>query len=103
MSRLRLLPLLALFAGCATTRLSSGGPVELPLKRAPQPTEGAITPGDLMSRLYVFADDSMMGREAGTVGHMMGTQYIADEAQRLGLVPAGDNVNFLDEVTFLVL
>jgi hypothetical protein len=30
-----------------------------------------------MSRLYVFADDSMMGREAGTPGAMKGTAYIA--------------------------
>ena len=33
----------------------------LPLKYKPMPTTAAITPGDLMSRLYVFADDSMRG------------------------------------------
>ena len=49
----------------------------LPLKRRPQPTTAAITENDLMSRLYVFADDSMMGREAGTPGAMKGTAYIA--------------------------
>jgi hypothetical protein len=76
-------------------------PPQLPLKYDAKPTSAAITAGDLMSRLYVFADDSMMGREAGTVGHMMGTQYIADEAQRLGLVPAGDDGTFFQNVPFV--
>ena len=64
-----------------------------PLKRRPQPTTTAITENDLMSRLYLFADDSMMGREAGTPGAMKGTAYIAAEVRRLGLVPAGDALN----------
>ena len=34
----------------------------LPLKLAPKPTAAAISPSDLMTRLYIFADDSMMGR-----------------------------------------
>ena len=38
----------------------------LPLKHAPEPTTAAIKPADLMTRLYIFADDSMMGREVGT-------------------------------------
>ncbi|MDB4879486.1 MAG: peptidase [Gemmatimonadetes bacterium] len=102
MSRLRLLPLLALFAGCATTRLSSGGPVELPRKRAPQPTEGAITPGDLMSRLYVFADDSMLGRESGTLGNVIGTNYVAREMERMGLQPGGENGTWFQTVPVVV-
>ena len=40
----------------------------LPLKLAPRPTKGAITADDLMTRLYIFADDSLMGRDAGTEG-----------------------------------
>src|SRR5689334_3623984 len=50
---------------------------ELPRSHAPRPTVAAITPGDLMSRLYVLADDSMMGREAGTRGNVKGTNYVA--------------------------
>ena len=42
-----------------------------------------------MTRLYKFADDSMMGRLAGTKWNDMGTDYIAAEAKRLGLKPAG--------------
>ncbi len=64
---------------------------ELPVKRAPQPTTAAITDADLMTRLYIFADDSMQGRQAGREGNRKGTDYIARELKRLGVEPAGDN------------
>ena len=73
----------------------------LPLKRRAQPTTAAITENDLMSRLYVFADDSMMGREAGTPGAMKGTAYIAAELKRIGLTPAGDNGSYFQDVPFI--
>lgn len=63
----------------------------LPLKLAPKPTKPEITAEDLMTRLYQFADDSMMGRDAGTLGSVKATEYLAAEAKRLGLKPAGDN------------
>ena len=34
-----------------------------------------------MTRLYIFADDSMMGREAGTEGNVKGNAYIEGELQ----------------------
>ena len=49
----------------------------LPLKFVGPPTTGAITARDLMSRLYRFADDSMMGRLAGTAWNDKGTDFIA--------------------------
>jgi hypothetical protein len=70
----------------------------LPLKHDPQPTAAAITPADLMTRLYVFADDSMMGREAGTAGHAKANEYIARELQRLGLRPGGENGTYFQAV-----
>ena len=73
-------------------------PVEGPLKHAPRPTTPAITPADLMTRLYIFADDSMLGREAGTPGGLKGTQYIADEVKKLGLEPAGVNGTYFQDV-----
>ena len=69
MPKLRLFPLAALLAGCATATPIASGPIgELPRTYDARPTSAAITPADLMSRLYPFADDSMMGREAGTRG-----------------------------------
>ena len=70
----------------------------LPRTRAARPTRAAITADDLMSRLYPFADDSMQGREAGTVGNVKGTDYIAAELQRLGLVPAGENGTYFQTI-----
>ena len=54
------------------------------------PTSGAITAGDLQTRLYAFANDSMMGRLFGTEGDLKGTQYIAGELAAMGALPAGD-------------
>ena len=73
---------------------STDVPATLPLKFVGPPTTGAITPLDLMTRLYKFSDDSMMGRLAGTKWNDMGTDYIASEAKRLGLKPAGDDGYF---------
>src|SRR5215475_3812071 len=73
----------------------------LPLKHKPQPTSADISAGDLMTRLYIFADDSMMGRETGTRGHLMSTAYIANELRRLGLEPAGDNGTFFQNVPMI--
>ncbi len=74
--------------------------VTLPQKHAPRPTTAAITSGDLMTRLYIFADDSMMGREAGSLGNMKGTDYIAAEVKRLGLVPGGEDGTYFQTLPF---
>ncbi|WP_411280785.1 M28 family metallopeptidase [Gemmatimonas sp.] len=66
----------------------------LPLKLAPRPTKSAITADDLMTRLYIFADDSLMGRDAGTEGSFKATELLARDAKRLGLQPAGDSGTF---------
>jgi hypothetical protein len=70
----------------------------LPLTHAPQPTTSAITPGDLMTRLYIIADDSMKGRQAGSEAHQKTTAYIASELKRMGLQPAGDSGTYFQTV-----
>src|SRR6185503_7695279 len=62
------------------------------------PTTAAINPGDLKTRLYIFADDSMRGRAAGTADNLRGAAYIARELARLGLEPAGDNGTYFQDV-----
>jgi len=74
---------------------------ELPRTHAPRPTTAAITAADAMTRLYILADDSMMGREAGTAGNVKGTDYIAREARRMGLEPAGENGTFFQTIPFV--
>ncbi|HYV97680.1 MAG TPA: M28 family peptidase, partial [Gemmatimonadaceae bacterium] len=71
-----------------------------PMKIAPRPTAPEITERDLRTRLYQFADDSMAGRAAGTLGNQKGTDYIASELKRLGLEPAGDNGTYFQALPF---
>ena len=98
MPRFSLLSILVL-AGCATANVRPGEPTR---SLAPRPTEGAITPADLQTRLYIFADDSMLGREAGTLGNVRATNYVAAEMQRMGLVPGGENGTFFQTVPTVV-
>jgi len=74
---------------------------EGPLKFAPRSTSSAITPVDLMTRLYIFADDSMMGRDdGGPFGATKATAYVERELRRLGLTPAGDNGGFFQDIGY---
>ena len=75
----RLYPLAAALAMGCTTAMQVG--------QAAGPTSAAITAPDLRTRLYIFADDSMMGRQFGTEGNLKATQYIANELARLGIQP----------------
>lgn len=73
---------------------------EGPATWAPRPTTSAITANDLRTRLYQFADDSMLGRRIGEVGNYKGTEYIAREFRRLGLKPAGDSGSYFQTLPF---
>jgi hypothetical protein len=76
-------------------------PSTLPLKYQARPTTNAITAGDLMSRLYIFADDSMQGRDTGTPGHVRSTAWIERELRALGLEPAGENGSYFQDVPMI--
>jgi hypothetical protein len=89
----------ALLAAAALGALPAAAQrAEGPPKHDARPTVPAITAGDLRTHLYVIADDSMMGREAGTRGNVMATDYIAAQAARIGLRPAGENGTWFQEV-----
>jgi len=95
--RIRLLMAAAALA-CAPTALLA----QSALRRThiPQPTTADISAEDLMTRLYILADDSMMGREAGTLGNVKGTDYIAAELARMGVEPAGDDGTYFQTVPY---
>jgi len=61
-------------------------------------TSPAITADDLRTRLYAFADDSMMGRQFGTEGNLKGTQYIASELAKMGVTPGGVGGTYFQDV-----
>jgi hypothetical protein len=71
---------------------------ELPLKYTGKPTTAPISAADLMTRLYIFADDSLMGRQVGTEYNLKGTAYIEREVRRIGLVPAGENGGYFQNI-----
>jgi len=71
-----------------------------PARVAPAPTSNAITIKDLQVRLYQFADDSMQGRQIGRLGNKKGTDYIAAELKKLGVLPAGDNGTYFQVLPY---
>jgi peptidase M28-like protein len=77
---------------------TTGRAKELPVKYAGPPTVPAITAGDLMTRLYIYADDSLMGRQFGTPYNVRATAYIEREVRRLGLMPAGDSGGYFQNL-----
>ena len=88
-ARLALMPALLL-----ALPLAARAQQPLPLKHAPRPTAATISESDLMTRLYIFADDSMMGRQFGREGNFKGTEYIARAhyRDRAAFVGIGFNV-----------
>jgi hypothetical protein len=75
-------------------------PDEGPRTWTPRPTESAITPNDLRTRLYQIADDSMQGRDIGALGDYKATAYIADVFHRLGLKPAGEKGTYFQDLPY---
>jgi hypothetical protein len=55
-----------------------------------------------MTRLYIIADDSMLGRESGTIGNVKVTNYVAREMERMGLRPAGENGTWFQTVPVML-
>ena len=72
--------------------------VTMPLKYHGGPTVAAITPCDLMTRLYIYSDDSLRGREAGTPDAMHATSYIERQVRQMGLKPGGDNGTYFQNM-----
>jgi hypothetical protein len=100
-SALRLLPLLALAIPAAARAQAPADPwarLGLPRTHAPRPTTGAITPGDLRTRVYALADDSMKGRMLARPENAKAAEYIAAELRRMGLEPGGDNGTFFQAI-----
>jgi len=93
---------LHIYAASAALGLSAVAAAQNPKTQSPthkpQPTTAAITAADLKTRLYIYAADSMEGRETGTRGHLKATSYIAEQLKALGLKPMGDNGTYFQNV-----
>src|SRR5690242_15520885 len=58
------------------------------------PTPAAITTireQDLKADLYAMADDSMRGREAGTLDEMRASIWVAEKLRSIGVKPMGEH------------
>ena len=89
----RSLLLLALAAACGptvTTAPTGGAP-------APRAEAGvaSITAEDVRRRIFLIADDSMLGRGTPSPGLETMANYAASEFRRLGLRPAGENGSYI--------
>ena len=102
--RLRTFSILAVACAAPAAAFAQAGKLNRfgnPDRMAPAPTAAAITPRDLQIRLYQFATTtSMMGRQVGRLGNYKGTAYIAAEARRLGMIPAGDNGSYFQVLPY---
>lgn len=85
----------ALFAAAFTALTACA---QSPNTSAAQPQRGgyspSITEADLRKRLFIFADDSMQGRSAGSAGHDKALAYIVGELTRLDITPRGEDGYF---------
>ena len=89
-------------SGLLLLSLGALGCAAAPQRSAEGPTVAAITPADLEYRLRIIADDSMMGRAAGSEGDFKTAAYVASEFRRLGLEPAGENGTYFQTVPFWI-
>lgn len=58
-----------------------------------------ISEAEIGRRIERLASDAFEGREPGTKGGLMASQYIADEMKASGLVPMGENGTYFQPVT----
>src|SRR5574338_1702423 len=63
----------------------------VPLRATAQPGLAAIRETDLRRDMQALAGDAMRGREAGTVGELRASAWLAERARAAGLEPAGDD------------
>jgi hypothetical protein len=66
--------------------------------QAPGPLDEAaetITPADILTRIEILADDSMLGRDTPSPGLERAAAYVIAEFHRLGLRPAGDRGTYM--------
>ena len=92
----------SLTLAAAPASLAAQAAKPLPLKFSGPPTKAPITEQDLMTRLYVYADDSLMGRQVGTEYNVRATAYIEREVRRMGLKPGGDNGTFFQDLPLML-
>lgn len=90
-----------------STLLLVGFAIAMPACASAPPAGGAVAAGDtnaailaedLQLRISLLASDSLRGRDTGSPGIDIAADYLAREAARLGLRPAGDGGTYFQNV-----
>jgi Peptidase family M28 len=77
----------------ATAPLSAQTASSTPVDRL-EAAAATITGDDVMRRVGIIADDSMMGRDTPSRGLELTARYVADQFHRFGLRPGGDSGSY---------
>ena len=83
-----LLPLVALFLGCAAPRADDDSGADISAER-------------MKAHVGYLASDRLEGRGPGTRGESLATEYIADEFKKAGLKPLGERGTYFQPVPLL--
>ncbi|MEO7216758.1 MAG: M28 family peptidase, partial [Gemmatimonadaceae bacterium] len=85
-------PCVALCVSAAVLPVEAQSPAAMATGMPPELK--AIRESDLKRDLYFFASDSMRGREAGTLDELRAGSWMAQQARKAGLLPAGNDGTF---------
>lgn len=78
--------------------LSFGCALLLTACAATTPPSQTADQSRIQAHMLFLADDALEGRDTGSRGHLIASQYIASNFQQLGLKPAGDNGSYFQQV-----
>src|SRR6478736_1617400 len=100
--RRALLPFLLVAACAPSVTLTPSGQATTAAPSGRATGAASITAADVRRRIFLIADDSMMGRGTPSKGLETVAAYAASEFRRLGLRPAGDHGTYVQRYPLLI-
>jgi hypothetical protein len=85
-------------AGCAAVLLALLFALPALSQQPKQQPTDLIRTTDLQADLFFLSSDALAGRQAGSLGDHIATDYVAAEFMRLGLKPVGDNGTYFQNM-----
>ncbi len=91
--------MIALLLGCSAA-VEQTQPAKLPQQGSIQPeaVQSRASARKLEAHMAYLADDALLGREPGTPGYDAAANYVAKQFQQLGLLPAGEQGSYFQQV-----
>ncbi len=94
----KLLPVVLLLAGCATSDPERAEPTPDELWATAAPALMSIRTDDLMRHIRTLSSDEFEGRSPGTPGEEKTVNYLTEEFKRMGLEPGNPDGSFVQNV-----